>query len=70
MIKMVVQLAIMMLIASATFAAEYQGEVIKIKGDQITIEIFGNESAGIKAGAHVNLKAIPKNVPTLDMLKG
>ena len=68
--KIMFQLAIMMLIASATCVAGFQGEVIKIEGNQIVIEVFGDETASFKAGGHVSLEAIPKGVPTLDMLKG
>ncbi|MCW8859485.1 MAG: hypothetical protein OQK50_04470 [Deltaproteobacteria bacterium] len=67
---MMAQFAIMMLITSATFAAGFQGEVIKIEDTQITIEVFGDETVSFKEGVHVSLEAIPKNVPTLDMLQG
>lgn len=68
--EMMVQFAIMMLITSATFAAGFQGEVNRIEGNQITIEVFGDEAASFKEGAHVSLETIPKHVPTLDMLQG
>jgi preprotein translocase subunit YajC len=68
--EMIAQFAIMMLITSATFAAGLQGEVIKIEDNQITIEVFGDQTVSFKEGVHVSLKAIPKHVPTLDMLQG
>jgi len=68
--KIMFQLAIMMLIASVTFAAGFQAEIIKIEGNQIVIEVFGDETVSFKAGDHVSLEAIPKGVPTLDMLRG
>lgn len=68
--KIMLKLAIMLLIASVTFAAGIQGEVVEIEGNEIRIEIFGDGSASLVAGAHVSLKVVPKGVATLDMLKG
>jgi hypothetical protein len=64
------QLALMILVTNSTFAADFQGKVTKIVDNQLTIEIFGDETSSFKTGTHVILEAIPKNVPTLDMLKG
>jgi len=68
--RVISQLAIMMAIATSVFAVDFQGEIIKIEGNQIVIEIFGNETVSFKVGGHVSLKGIPQGVPTLDMLKG
>ena len=64
------QLSLMILLTSATFATDFQGKVTKIVDNQLTIEIFGDETSSFKTGTHVKLEVIPKNVPTLDMLKG
>ena len=68
--KMMAQFAIMMLITSSTFAAGFQGEIIKIVDNQMTIEVFGDDTVSFKEGAQISLEVIPKNVPTLDMLQG
>ncbi len=68
--KVIFKLAIMLLVAKVTFAAGFQGEVIKIEGNEIVIEIFDDQTANLKAGGHVSLDTIPQGVPTLDMLKG
>ena len=68
--KIMLILAVMLLIANVTFAAGIQGEVIEVEGNEIRIEIFGDEGAGFKAGAHVRLEVVPKGAATLDMLKG
>jgi hypothetical protein len=68
--KIMLILAVMLFIANVTLAAGIQGEVVEIKDNEIHIEIFGDDGAGFKAGAHVRLEVIPEGVPTLDMLKG
>ena len=68
--KILFQITIMILVASVTVAVGFQGEVIKIEGEQITIEVFGDEMARFRAGNHVSLDPIPKGAPTLDMLQG
>lgn len=68
--KVVLKLAIMLLIASVTFAAGIQGEVVEIEGNEIRIEIFGDYRASLAAGADVSLEVVPKGAATLDMLKG
>ncbi len=68
--KIVLKLAIMLLTASVTFAAGIQGEVVEIEGNEIRIEIFGDDKASLTAGAHVSLEIVPKGIATLDMLKG
>lgn len=68
--KMMALLTIMMLIAGVTFASGFQGEIIKIEDNQITIEVFGDDKVSFKDGVLISLEVIPKNVPTLDMLQG
>lgn len=68
--KSMLKLAIILLIPSVTFAAGIQGKVLKIGDSEVVIEIFGDGAASLKAGTHVSLETIPKNIPTLDMLKG
>jgi len=68
--KIILNLAMLLLIASVTVAAGIQGEVVEVKGDEIRIEIFGDGGGRLKVGAPVRLEPIPKGVATLDMLKG
>lgn len=68
--KIILHLAIMMMTATVTFAAGFQGKVIKREGNQIIIEVFGDETTSFKVGDDVSLETIPKGVPTLDMLRG
>jgi hypothetical protein len=68
--KIMLKLVFMLLIANVTFAAGIQGEVIEIEGNEIRIEIFGDDRASLAAGAHVRLEVVPKGAATLDMLKG
>lgn len=68
--KIIVKLAIVLLVAKVSFAAGIQGEVIKIEGNEVVIEIFADQTPNLKAGGHVSLDTIPQGVPTLDMLKG
>lgn len=68
--KVMAQFAIMILIASTAFAADFQGEVVKVEENKITIELFGDQTIKFKAGVHVSLADIPKGTPTLDMLQG
>ncbi len=68
--NIILHLAIMMMTATVTFAAGFQGKITKREGTQIVIEVFGEETASFKVGDDVSLEAIPKGVPTLDMLRG
>ena len=62
---------IMLLISGTASATELQGEITRINAEQITVEILANQSAeSLQAGVHVNLKTLPGNRPTLDMLQG
>ncbi len=60
--KTILPLAIMLLIASVTFAAGVQGEIVKIKGNEIVIAIFDDQKTGFNAGDHVSLESIPPGV--------
>lgn len=68
--KIVLKLVIMLLIANVTFAAGIQGEVVGIEGNEIQIEIFGDDKVSLTPGARVSLEVVPKGAATLDMLKG
>ena len=68
--KILLNLAMMLLIAGLSFAAGIQGEVVEIKGNEIRIEILGEDRVSLETGSHVSLEVIPAGVPTLDMLQG
>mgnify|MGYP001122910602 CR=1 FL=1 len=68
--KIMLKLAVILLIPGVTFAAGIQGEVLKIRDNRVVVEVIGDGTSGLPAGTHVRLNVIPKNKPTLDMLKG
>lgn len=57
--KMIAMIAALMMVASlstAAFAGSFEGEVVKVKGDKVTIEITKGKASKIEVGSSVELE--------------
>ena len=60
----------LILFANAAWATDFQGEVVEVEGDHVTLEIFGDQTFRVEAGHSVRIRILPEHLPTLDMLQG
>ena len=62
--------ALLMLFANLAWATDFQGKVVEVKGDHVTIEIFEGQTFRGQTGNSVSIRILPEHLPTLDMLQG
>ncbi|MEE4254400.1 MAG: hypothetical protein V2I50_10220 [Desulfuromusa sp.] len=55
--KIVVLIAVLVFLSGVSFASEYKGEVTKVKGKTVTIEITKGKAAKLKVGTKVEIEA-------------
>jgi len=53
----VVLIAVLVFLSGVSFAADFKGEVTKVKGKTVTIEITKGKAAKLKVGTKVEIEA-------------